>query len=156
MHVYQSFDLAAIQAFALACCKFCNPVLQQKACPAGRQRSIAAFTSFCQWAYGVSHLHQPTTTGQPAATSLHCKPYMYAVTCIAVLHILYAHFLQGKATLAYSQPLEQAAKSQNRVWKIWLVCGDCVLIGTECSIAAAPAFSSCIPSEECRAVCTMS
>lgn len=65
---------------------------------------------------------------------------MHTVTCIAVLLILYAQFLQGKATLAYSQPLEQAAQSQNRVWKIWLVCGDCVLIGTECKIAVAPAL----------------
>jgi len=141
VHVYQSFDLAAIQAFALACCKFCNPVLQQKACPAGRQRSIAAFTSFCQWPHGVSYLHQPSTTGQPAATSLQCKPDMHTVTSIAVLLILYAHFLQGKATLAYSQPLEQAAQSQNRVWKIWLVCGDCVLIGTASKIAVAPVLS---------------
>ena len=116
--------------------QFCN----RRPCPAGRQRSFAAFTSFCQWAYGVSHLHQPSTAGQPAAMSLRCKPDMHTVTCIAVLLILYAHSLQGKATLAYSQPLEQAAQSQNRVWKIWLVCGDCVLIGTGCKIAVAPAL----------------
>ncbi|DBB11894.1 hypothetical protein WJX82_001690 [Trebouxia sp. C0006] len=45
--------------------------------------------------------------------------------------IFTSHPPRGKATLAYSQPLEQAAQSQNRVWKIWLVCGDCVLIGLQ-------------------------
>jgi len=141
VHVHRSFVLAAKPASVLACCKVCSTVVQQNACPAGRQRSIAAFTSFCQWPHGVSYLHQPSTTGQPAATSLQCKPDMHTVTSIAVLLILYAHFLQGKATLAYSQPLEQAAQSQNRVWKIWLVCGDCVLIGTASKIAVAPVLS---------------
>ncbi|KAL3159295.1 hypothetical protein ABBQ32_011251 [Trebouxia sp. C0010 RCD-2024] len=38
---------------------------------------------------------------------------------------------RGRATVAYAQPIEQALKSQNRIWKVWLVCGDCALIGLQ-------------------------
>lgn len=39
------------------------------------------------------------------------------------------HAFQGKQALAYAQPADQVPKLPGRAWKVWLVGGDCMLIG---------------------------
>ena len=83
-------------------------------------------------AYANGRTVPPIFTGQPPRVSLASRSVLHVAYVLHNTRLCVAHrccYMQGKATLAYSQPIEQAAKSQNRIWKIWLVCGDCVLIG---------------------------
>ena len=41
---------------------------------------------------------------------------------------------QGGDALAYAQAAELAVQGPGRAWKVWLVCGDCMLIGSVCCL----------------------